>query len=230
MTYGRRCGCWTLSELEAERSRHRTTLEQNTRLTSEIQTLRDELLLVHDSVTQLERRYADLSGRYREAREQLNQATSSTNELRGQSDEAAEDNRRLRAICRQLEDQVARLRGEVEGATKAAEEERLVRLRCEEDLTREVEAVERSCRAELRRAASTHSLDLQQLQQEVARLDDELLRERGQHSTTKRRLQHLHHLLGVHHHHHRRHLHHHSPLLPRSRSLSPYLCDDVCVP
>lgn len=61
--------------------------------------------------------------------------------------------------------QVTLLRAREESASEAAEEERLARLAIESDLSREVEAVERSCGAELRRATSTHSLDTQRLQQ-----------------------------------------------------------------
>ncbi|KAF2357649.1 hypothetical protein FHG87_011596 [Trinorchestia longiramus] len=227
MDFGRRCGCWTMSELEAERSRHRTTLDENARLAKEIQSLRDELVMVHDTVTQLERRYSDLSGRYREAREKLNQVTSTTTELQGQSEEASEDNRRLRVVCKKMEDQVTRLREEAEGATEAAEEERLRRQACEEDLTKEVKAVERSCRAEIRRVSSALNLDVQRLQQEVTHLEEELVRERGHHATTKRRLQHVQHLLDLHHH---VHGNDHRLLAPRSRSLSPFIYDDFYVP
>lgn len=66
--------------------------------------------------------------------------------------------------------QVSRLREDAEGATEAAEEERLRRRASEMDLTREMEAVERSCDVELRRASSAHSLDVQHLEQVEIRI------------------------------------------------------------
>jgi len=38
-----------------------------------LQDLRDELLHVHSTVTDLERRYSDMACKYREAREKLNE-------------------------------------------------------------------------------------------------------------------------------------------------------------
>ena len=60
---------------------------------------------------------------------------------------------------------VSRLKEEVEGAAEEAEEERLKRLSTKSTMTREVEAVERSCEGELRRVASAHNIDAQHLRQ-----------------------------------------------------------------
>ncbi|ROT80089.1 hypothetical protein C7M84_001188 [Penaeus vannamei] len=109
MGFGRRCGCWALSELELERSRHQATLEENTRYQRHIQDLRDELSTMHATVADLERRYSDLSARYRGTVASLDEVNDTTLRLKDHSSDLTDENRRLRLNCEKLQESHHRL-------------------------------------------------------------------------------------------------------------------------
>ncbi|XP_076048453.1 uncharacterized protein LOC143029608 [Oratosquilla oratoria] len=200
MGSGRRCGCWALSELDIERSRHQIAIEENMRYQKLIQDLRDELLALHGTVADLEKRYSELSTRYRGAVQSLEEMNSKSDRLKEHSTEVADENRRLRNSLDRQKDEIRALREELAGAKQQADEERLQRVESEGHLQHDMLAAQRTLRAQLRRAASLHEMDTNHLRQDVSRLQQQLEREKHRHNLTKRNLHHTatHHLLYQH--------------------------------
>ncbi|KAG7168775.1 paramyosin-like [Homarus americanus] len=186
MGCGRRCGCWALSELELERSRHQATLEENTRYQRHIQELRDELSTLHSTVAELERRYSDLSARYRGTVASLDDVNDTTLRLKEHSSDLVDQNRRLRTNCEKLEEEARILREELENARSQAEEEHRRRVSSEVSLSRDLVDTERKCHVKMRRAHSLHDMDKQHLQQDLDRLQHALHREKKSHQMTLR--------------------------------------------
>ncbi|XP_071535258.1 uncharacterized protein [Panulirus ornatus] len=188
MGCGRRCGCWALSELELERARHQATLEENTRYQRHIEELRDELSTLHSTVGELERRYSDLSARYRTTVASLDEVNDTTIRLKDHSTDLVDENRRLRTNCEKLEEDVRVMREELENARTHAEEEHRRRVSSEVSLSRDLADAERKCHVKLRRAHSLHDMDKQHLRHDLDRLQHALLREKQNHQMTLRNL------------------------------------------
>ncbi|XP_066959401.1 nuclear distribution protein nudE homolog 1-like [Macrobrachium rosenbergii] len=188
MGFGRRCGCWALSELELERSRHQATLEENTRYQRHIQDLRDELATLHNTVAELERRYSDLSARYRGTVASLDEVNDTTLRLKDHSSDLVDENRRLRSNIDKLQDEARALREELDNARADAEEEHRRRVNSEVALNRDLVDAEKRCSSKLRRANSLHEMDTHQLHHDIDRLQHALQREKQSHKMTIREL------------------------------------------
>ncbi|XP_042892670.1 paramyosin-like [Penaeus japonicus] len=178
MGYGRRCGCWALSELELERSRHQATLEENTRYQRHIQDLRDELSTMHATVADLERRYSDLSARYRGTVASLDEVNDTTLRLKDHSSDLTDENRRLRLNCEKLQEEARSLREQLQNALSDAEDEHRRRVSSEVSLSRDLADRERKFTMKLRRANSLHDMDKVHLRQDLDRLYHALRREK----------------------------------------------------
>ncbi|XP_045120797.1 centrosomal protein of 55 kDa-like isoform X2 [Portunus trituberculatus] len=199
MGCGRRCGCWALSELELERARHQNTLEENARYQRHVQDLRDELSTLHSTVADLERRYSDLSARYRTTVANLDDVNDTTLRLKDHSSELSEENRRLRLTSEKLEEETRSLRGQLEEAREHAEDEHRRRVSSEMTLSRDLTLTEKQYANKLRRAHSLHDLDRQHLEHDIGRLQHALNRQKQHHRDTIRDM-YCHH--GRHHRHH----------------------------
>ncbi|KAL7640706.1 UNVERIFIED_CONTAM: hypothetical protein RMT77_008981 [Armadillidium vulgare] len=190
MSSGNRCGCRALSELDEERARHQETIEENFRYINKIQDLHEELEALHSTVADLERRYSELSSRHRKTLLSLDEVSDTKERLKDHSSDVAESNRRLKLTVERLQNELKESKLECEAAKEEAEEERRKRISTELSVTRDLEEADRSCHAQLRRAASIHDLDSQHLKKDITRLQCALEREKYRHSLTKRSLQH----------------------------------------
>ncbi|XP_050692751.1 paramyosin-like [Eriocheir sinensis] len=193
MGCGRRCGCWALSELELERARHQNTLEENARYQRHIQDLREELSTLHSTVADLERRYSDLSARYRSTVASLDDVNDTTLRLKDHSADLSEENRRLRLTSEKLEEETRSLREQLDEAREHAEDEHRRRVSSEVTLSRDLASTEKHYTNSLRRAHSLHDIDRQHLEHDISRLTHALSRQKQHHRDTLRDIHHYRH-------------------------------------